>query len=93
MPECSNISASKDGFFSVAICEDSREEYDLSGCGELKAHVAFMIGDKFKVKYYIGAGHIMNLFDVSEEITRRLTRIFLRNKGGRRPVYESCKKF
>jgi hypothetical protein len=36
---------------------------------------------------------MMNLFDVSEEITRRLTRIFLGNKGGRRPVYGSNKQF
>ena len=36
---------------------------------------------------------MMNLFDVTEEISRRLTRIFLRNKGGRRPVYGSNKKF
>jgi len=87
------ISSPKDGLFSVAICEDSREEYDLSVCGELKANVAFMIADKFQGEYHVGSGHMMNLYEVSEEISRRLTRIFLRNKGGRRPVYGSNKKF
>ena len=45
--------------------------------GVEKASVAFMIVDKFKVEGYVGSGHMMNLYDVSEEISRRLTRIFL----------------
>jgi len=35
----------------------------------------------------------MNLYQVAEEITRRLTAIFLRNKEGRRPVYGGTGKF
>jgi len=87
------ISSPKGCLASVAICEDSREEYDLSVCGELKANVAFMIADKFQGEYHVGSGHMMNLYEVSEEISRCLTRIFLRNKGGRRPVYGSNKQF
>ena len=35
----------------------------------------------------------MNLFEVSKEIGDRLTRIFLRNEEGGRPVYGGTEKF
>jgi hypothetical protein len=35
----------------------------------------------------------MNLFQVSQEIATRLTRIFLRNHEGHRPVYGGAEKF
>jgi hypothetical protein len=35
----------------------------------------------------------MNLFQVSEEISNRLTRIFLRDEQGRRPVFGGAHKF
>jgi hypothetical protein len=35
----------------------------------------------------------MNLFEVSREIANRLSRIFLRNEKGRRPVYGGTEKF
>ena len=35
----------------------------------------------------------MNLFEVSKEIAGRLTRIFTRDKHGRRPVYGGSEKF
>jgi hypothetical protein len=35
----------------------------------------------------------MNLFEVSKEIADRLTRIFLRDARGRRPVYGGTQKF
>ncbi len=35
----------------------------------------------------------MNLFEVAKEIANRLTRIFLRDKSGRRPVYGGTEKF
>ena len=35
----------------------------------------------------------MNLFEVSREIANRLTRIFLRDESGRRPVFGSTEKF
>jgi hypothetical protein len=34
-----------------------------------------------------GSGREMNLFEVARELTRRLSAIFLRDSGGRRPVY------
>ena len=35
----------------------------------------------------------MNLFEVSKEIAERLSRIFLRNEQGKRPVYGGTEKF
>jgi hypothetical protein len=35
----------------------------------------------------------MNLFEVAREIADRLTRIFLRDESGRRPVYGGTQKF
>ncbi|HML74778.1 MAG TPA: hypothetical protein PKB02_09810 [Anaerohalosphaeraceae bacterium] len=50
-------------------------------------------GDNFKVECPTGSGRMMNLFEVAKEIGERLTRIFLRNAKGRRPVYGSAEKF
>lgn len=36
---------------------------------------------------------MMNLFEVSKEISRRLESMFLRDKQGRRPVYGGAEKF
>jgi hypothetical protein len=36
---------------------------------------------------------MMNLFEVSKEIADRLSRIFLRNEQGERPVYGGTEKF
>lgn len=41
-------------------------------------------GDTFKIECPTGSGNMMNLFEVSREIADRLTRIFLRDKRGRR---------
>ena len=50
-------------------------------------------GDNFKIECPTGSGKLMNLFEVSKEITDRLTRIFLRDEDGRRPVYGGTEKF
>jgi hypothetical protein len=50
-------------------------------------------GDSFKVECPVGSGRMLDLYEVGEEITRRLTRIFLRDKEGRRPVHGSARKF
>jgi hypothetical protein len=44
-------------------------------------------GDNFKIECPTGSGELMNLFEVSKEIADRLTRIFLRDEQGKRPVY------
>ncbi len=50
-------------------------------------------GDDFKVECPTGSGKFMNLFEVAQEITRRLESIFLRDSKGNRPVYGGTKKF
>ena len=50
-------------------------------------------GDNFKIECPTGSGKLMNLFEVSKEISNRLTRIFLRDEQGRRPVYGGTEKF
>jgi len=50
-------------------------------------------GDNFKVEFPTGSGNMMNLFDVSKEISNRLTRIFTRDQKGSRPVYGGSEKF
>ena len=50
-------------------------------------------GDTLKVECPTGSGNLMNLFEVSREIANRLTRIFLRDQSGRRPVYGEAEKF
>ena len=50
-------------------------------------------GDDFKIECPTGSGNQMNLFEVAREIANRLTRIFLRDKSGRRPVYGGTEKF
>jgi hypothetical protein len=50
-------------------------------------------GDDFKVECPTGSGRLMTLYHVAEELTRRLSSIFLRDKNGRRPVYGGAGKF
>ena len=50
-------------------------------------------GDNFKIECPTGSGNLMNLFEVAKEIADRLTRIFLRDEHGRRPVYGGTEKF
>jgi hypothetical protein len=50
-------------------------------------------GDNFKIECPTGSGRLMNLFEVSGELSSRLERIFLRDAQGRRPVYGGTEKF
>jgi hypothetical protein len=50
-------------------------------------------GDEFKVECPTGSGHLMTLYEVAEDISRRLASIFLKHKDGRRPVYGGTRKF
>jgi mannosylglycerate hydrolase MGH1-like protein len=50
-------------------------------------------GDDFKVECPTGSGQHMTLLEVAQELERRLARIFLRDSGGKRPVYGGTKKF
>jgi hypothetical protein len=44
-------------------------------------------GDDFKVECPTGSGRLMNIDEVANELTRRLTRIFLRDEAGCRAVF------
>jgi hypothetical protein len=50
-------------------------------------------GNEFTVECPTGSGRQMNLYQVAEEISRRLANMFLRDKDGRRPVYGGTRKF
>jgi hypothetical protein len=50
-------------------------------------------GDSFKIECPTGSGNLMTLFEVMMEINKRLSKIFLPGKDGRRPVYGDTKKF
>jgi hypothetical protein len=50
-------------------------------------------GDNFRIECPTGSGKSMNLFEVAREIANRLTRIFLRDDAGRRPVFGGSEKF
>ena len=50
-------------------------------------------GDDFKVECPTGSGQYMTLFEVAQEIARRLAATFLRDADGRRPVYGGTAKF
>jgi hypothetical protein len=55
-----------------------------------KLHYYF--GDSFKIECPTGSGVMMNLWDVSQELSRRLSRLFLRDENGRRPADGSIEK-
>jgi hypothetical protein len=44
------------------------------------------LGDEYRVECPTGSGHMMNLWEVAAEISRRLSRLFLKDDTGRRPV-------
>jgi hypothetical protein len=50
-------------------------------------------GDTLKVECPTGSGVRMTLFEVAEELGRRLVRIFLRDEQGARPLYGRDQKF
>jgi hypothetical protein len=50
-------------------------------------------GENFTIECPTGSGRKMNLYQVAEELSRRLTGIFLRDKDGRRPVHGESPKF
>jgi hypothetical protein len=50
-------------------------------------------GPDFKVECPTGSGRYMNLYEVTMELSRRITSIFLRGENGERPVYGGTRKF
>jgi hypothetical protein len=50
-------------------------------------------GDAFTIECPTGSGRRMTLYQVAQELARRLSAIFLRDENGRRPVYGGTEKF
>jgi hypothetical protein len=50
-------------------------------------------GNDLKVECPTGSGNMMTLFEVSQELSRRLVSTFLRDGDGRRPVYGGTRLF
>ncbi|MBI5757985.1 MAG: glucosidase [Planctomycetales bacterium] len=50
-------------------------------------------GDEFQVECPTGSGRMMTLYQVAEELTRRLSNIFVRDEQGRRAVFGGSEKF
>ena len=59
---------------------------------ESMQRIHFYYRDDFKVEVPTGSGKQLNLWDASSELSRRLSRIFLRD-GDRRPVYGEQETF
>ncbi len=61
----------------------------------IRALLSFYLyyGDNFQIECPTGSGNLMNLFEVAREIANRLTKIFLPDASGRRPVYGGTQKF
>ncbi len=53
----------------------------------------FYYGDDFKVEFPTGSERMLTLWEVSQELSMRLSNIFLRDDEGNRPVYGSIEKF
>jgi hypothetical protein len=51
------------------------------------------LGDEFLVEFPTGSGTEMNLLEVAAEISRRLSRLFLKDDDGRRPAHGAAEKF
>jgi len=51
------------------------------------------LGDDFLVECPTGSGKMLTLWEVAEELSHRLTRIFLRARDGRRPLYGGAERF
>jgi len=50
-------------------------------------------GDTFQVEFPTGSGRQMNLYQVANELTQRLARIFTPDEHGHRPVHGGAEKF
>ena len=56
-------------------------------------HLYAYYGDEFKVECPTGSGVEMTLFEIAEELGRRLVSIFVPDEDGRRPVWGGAEKF
>ena len=55
-------------------------------------HYYSYFGNQFTIECPTGSGRQMTLYQVAEEISRRLSNIFLKDKDGHRPVFGDARK-
>ncbi len=53
----------------------------------------FYFGEDFKVEFPTGSEKMLTLWEVSQELSKRLSNIFLKDGGGNRAVYGNSEKF
>jgi hypothetical protein len=53
----------------------------------------YYLGPDFKVAFPTGSNNLLSLKEVAAELSRRLTRTFLKDSDGRRPCYGATEKF
>jgi hypothetical protein len=53
----------------------------------------YYYSDDFRVECPTGSGQYLSLWEVSQELSRRLIRLFLRDEHGRRPIYGGAEVF
>jgi hypothetical protein len=51
------------------------------------------LGEDFRVECPVGSGQMLTLWEVAGEISKRLSRIFLKDENERRPVFGGVEKF
>ncbi len=56
-------------------------------------HLYAFYGDDFKIECPTGSGRVCTLFEVTQEISRRLVSIFTPDENGRRPLYGGTEPF
>ena len=57
----------------------------------LKFHQYY--GDDFRIEYPVGSGETVSLQDIAQELSRRLSNLFLRDAKGRRAIFGGYEKF
>jgi hypothetical protein len=53
----------------------------------------YFLGDGYQVECPVGSNRHMHLSDVANDLSHRLTQLFLRGPNGRRPIYGGTEKF
>jgi hypothetical protein len=56
-------------------------------------NLALFYGDDFQVEHPTGSGAYMSLFDVAQDLCRRLTSLFLPDEHGNRPIFGGNTRF
>jgi hypothetical protein len=52
----------------------------------------YYYGDDFKIECPTGSGNLLTINEIADELTTRLTSLFLRDENGRRPVFGDYQK-